>query len=61
MLAALLLDVVGLAAVGLLAVQAVRRLRRPGWRRVAAVAAAATFLIALRFDVRRCFQCSRGN
>jgi len=47
MLAALLLDVVGLAAVGFLAVLAVRRLRRPGWRRVAAVAAAATFLIAL--------------
>jgi hypothetical protein len=49
MLVALVLNIVGLAAVGFLAVQAVRRVRRPVWRRLAAVAAAATFLIALNF------------
>ena len=49
MLVALVLNIVGLAAVGFLAVQAARRVRRPVWRRLAAVAAAAAFLIALNF------------
>jgi hypothetical protein len=49
MLVALVLNIVGLAAVGFLAVQAVRRIRRPAGRRLAAVAAAATFLMALNF------------
>jgi hypothetical protein len=48
-LVALLLSIVGLAVVGFLGVQATRRLRRPAWRRLAAVAAAATLLIALNF------------
>ena len=46
-LGALLLNVVGLAAVGFPGVQAIRRLRRRAGRRLAAVAAAATVLIAL--------------
>jgi hypothetical protein len=46
-LMALLLNIVGLAAVGFLAVQAIRRVRRPVWRRVAAAGAAATVLVAL--------------
>ena len=49
MLVALVLNIVGTSAVGFLAVQAVRRVRRPVWRRLAAVAAAAAFLIALNF------------
>ena len=49
MLVALMANIVGLAAVGFLAVQVVRRVRRPVRRRLAAVAAAATFLIALNF------------
>ena len=49
MLVALVVNIVGVAAVGFLAVQAVRRVQRPLWRRLAAVAAAATFLIALNF------------
>ncbi len=49
MLVALVFNIVGLAAVGFLAVQAVRRIRRPVWRRLAAGSAAATFLIALNF------------
>lgn len=48
-LVALVLNIVGLAAVGFLGVQAIRRVRRPAWRRLAAVAAAATLLIALNF------------
>jgi hypothetical protein len=48
-LLALMLNIVGLAGVGFLGVQAIRRVRRPAWRRLAAVAAAATFLIALNF------------
>jgi hypothetical protein len=48
-LVALLLNIVGLAAVGFLGVQAIRRVRRPARRRLAAVAAAATLLIALNF------------
>jgi Sulfatase len=49
MIMALVTNIVGLAAVGFLAAQAVRRVRRPAWRRLAAVGAAATFLIALNF------------
>jgi hypothetical protein len=48
-LVALILDVVALAAAGLLGVQAIRRLRRPWARRLAAVAAAAAMLVALNF------------
>jgi hypothetical protein len=48
-LVALLLNIVGLAAVGFLGVQAIRRGRRQVWRRLAAVSAAATLLIALNF------------
>ena len=44
---ALLLNLVGLAAVGFLGVRVTRRARRPAWRRLAAVAAAAALLIAL--------------
>jgi hypothetical protein len=39
-LVAFLLNVVGLAAVGVLGVQWIRRVRRPVWRRLIAVAAA---------------------
>jgi hypothetical protein len=49
MLVALILNIVGLAAGGFLAVRTARRVRRPVRRRLAAVAAAATFLIALNF------------
>jgi Sulfatase len=48
-LVALLLNIVGLAAVGFLGVQVIRRVRRQAWRRLAAVGAAATLLIALNF------------
>jgi hypothetical protein len=48
-LVALVLSIVALAAVGFLGVQAIRRVRRPAWRRLAAVAAAATLLISLNF------------
>ena len=48
-LVALVLNIVGLAAVGFLGVRAIRRVRRPAGRRLAAVAAAATLLIALNF------------
>ena len=44
---ALLLNLVGLAAVGFLGVQVARRVRRPAWRRIVALAAAAALLIAL--------------
>src|SRR5262245_37209965 len=46
---ALLLNIVGLAAAGFLGVQAIRRLRQPVWRRLAAGGAAAAFLVALNF------------
>ena len=46
---ALLLNIVGLAAVAFLGVRALRRVRQPTGRRLAAVAAAATLLIALNF------------
>ncbi len=46
---ALLLNLVGLAAVGFLGVRVMRRARRPGWSRLAAVAAAAALMIALNF------------
>jgi Sulfatase len=48
-LVALILNIVALAAGGLLVMQAIRRVRRPVWRRLAAVAAATTLLIALNF------------
>ena len=48
-LVALLLNIVGLAAVGFLAVRAVRRARGPAWRPVAALGAAAALLIALNY------------
>jgi hypothetical protein len=48
-LVALILNVVVLAAAGLLILQAIRRVRRPLIRRVAAVAAAAALVIALNF------------
>jgi hypothetical protein len=48
-LVALLLNVVALAALGVVATEVVRRLRRPGARRLAAVAAAAALVIALNF------------
>ncbi len=48
-LVALVLSIVGLAAVGFLGVRTIRRVRRPAWLRLAAVAAAATLLIALNF------------
>jgi hypothetical protein len=50
MLAALLLNIVGLAAAGFVAVQLVRLIRRPLARRLAAVAATAAFLAALNFQ-----------
>jgi len=46
---ALLLNIVGLAAVGVLAIRAIRQLRRRAWRRLAALVAAATVLTALNF------------
>jgi hypothetical protein len=48
-LVALLLNIVGLTVIGFLGVQAIRRVRRPAWRRLAALTAAATLLIALNF------------
>jgi hypothetical protein len=48
-LLALILNIVALAAVGFVGVQAIRRARRPSWRRLAAVTAAATLLISLNF------------
>lgn len=48
-LVALMLNIVALAAGGFLGMQAIRRLRRPVSRRLAAVAAAATLLIVLNF------------
>ena len=48
-LAAFVLNFVGLAAVGFVAVQWIRRLRRPLWQRLAAGAAAATLLASLNF------------
>lgn len=49
MLVALVVNIVGLAAAGFLVVQLVRCTRRPRWRRLAAVGAVATFLIAVNF------------
>jgi hypothetical protein len=46
-LGVLLLNLVALAAVGFLGVQALRRARRPAWRRLGAVAVAASLLVAL--------------
>ncbi len=48
-LLALMLNIVAVAGAGFLGVQAIRRVRRPAWRRLAAVAAAGTLLIALNF------------
>ncbi|MGH7390176.1 MAG: sulfatase-like hydrolase/transferase [Candidatus Rokuibacteriota bacterium] len=48
-LLALVLSIVALAAVGFLGVQAVRRVRRRAWRRLAAATAAAALLISLNF------------
>jgi hypothetical protein len=48
-LGALLLNIVGLAAVGFVAVRAIRRVQRPACRRLAAVGAAAALLIALNY------------
>jgi hypothetical protein len=48
-LVALLLNILGLAAAGFLGVETIRRVRRPAWRRLAAVAAATLLLIALNF------------
>ncbi len=48
-LVALVLSIVALAAIGFLSVVAIRRLRRPAWRRLAAAAAATTLLISLNF------------
>jgi hypothetical protein len=48
-LAALVLNIVALTAVGFLSVQGIRRLRRPAWRRLAAVATALTLLVSLNF------------
>ena len=49
MLAALVLNIVVLAAVGFLGAQALRRAQGPAWRRIGAVTAAAAVLIALNF------------
>src|SRR5262249_21516997 len=46
-LAAFVLNIVGLAAVGFLLVHWIRRVRQPAWRRLAAGAAAAAFLVFL--------------
>src|SRR5262245_7210124 len=48
-LAALLLNIVGLAAIGFLSVRAIRRVRTPACRLLSAVGAAATIVIALNF------------
>jgi hypothetical protein len=48
-IAAFVLNVVGLAAVGLLGVRCIRRVRRPTWRRLAAGAAAMALLLSLNF------------
>lgn len=48
-LVALVLNIAALAAVGFLGVQAIRRVRRPAWRRLGAVAVAAALLVALNF------------
>jgi sulfatase-like protein len=48
-LAALVLNIVALAAVGFLCTQAIRRVRRPTWRRLAAGGAAAAVLISLNY------------
>jgi hypothetical protein len=48
-LAAFVLNIVALAAVGFLSVQWFRRLRQPEGRRLAAVVAAATLLVSLNF------------
>jgi|RhiMethySRZTD1v2_1073278.scaffolds.fasta_scaffold70578_2 hypothetical protein len=48
-LAAFVLNVVGLAAVGVLGVQWIRRVRRPMWRRLIAVAAAVILLVSLNY------------
>src|SRR5262245_39466429 len=48
-IAAFVLNVVGLAAVGVVGVRCIRRVRRPMWRRLTAGAAAATLLISLNF------------
>jgi hypothetical protein len=48
-LVALLLNIVGLAALGFLGVQVIRRVERPAWRRLTAAAAAATLLLALYY------------
>jgi hypothetical protein len=49
MLVALVVNIVGLAAAGFLVVQLVRRSRRPGWHRLAAVGSVGAFLVALNF------------
>ena len=48
-IAAFMLNVVGLTAVGMLAVRCVRRVRHPIWRRLAAGAAAVILLLSLNF------------
>src|SRR5262245_22588432 len=48
-LAAFVLNIVGLAALGFLAMQGIRRLRRPAWQRLAAGAAGVTLLASLNF------------
>ena len=48
-LGALILNILALTGVGFLAVRMARRIRRPAGRRLAALAAAATLLIALNF------------
>jgi hypothetical protein len=48
-LMALVANIVALAALGFMGVQAIRRVQGSAWRRVAAVVAAATLLIALNF------------
>ena len=48
-LAAFMLNIVGLAAFGFLSVQGIRRIRRPAWHRLAAGAAAGALLASLNF------------
>ena len=48
-LTAFVLNVVGLAAVGFLVVQCIRRVRRPAWQRLAAGAAVGTLLASMNF------------
>jgi hypothetical protein len=48
-LAALLLNIVALAALGFLGVQVIRRVRQPAWRRLGAIMAAAAFVVSLNF------------